>query len=70
MGSYPVLVAVEHVYPVCLERVPQVDGVVVVAGEEDTAGGGKVHGVHAEQDRLLRVLGHLETGEAGKGNII
>ncbi len=56
--------AVEHVYPVCLERVPQVDGVVVVAGEEDTAGGGKVHGVHAEQDRLLRVLGHLETGEA------
>ena len=57
--THPVLVAVEHVYPVGLERVPQVDGVVVVPGKEDPPAGGEVHGVDAEEDRLLRVLGHL-----------
>ena len=50
---------VEHRDSVRLESVPEVDGVVVVTGEEDSARGAEVDGVHAEQDRLLRVFGHL-----------
>ena len=55
----PVLVAVEHGQAVRLQRVPQVDGVVVVPGEDDTAARAEVDGVHAEQDRLLAVFGNL-----------
>jgi len=54
-----VLMTVEHCDPVALEGVPDVDGVVVIAGEEDSAGRREVDGVHSEQDRLFRVLCNL-----------
>ncbi len=41
------------------ECVPDVDCVVVVAGEEDSAWSREVDRVDAEQDRFLRVLGDL-----------
>ena len=57
--------AVEHCDPVALEGVPDVDGVVVVAGEQDSAGGREVYGIHAEQDRLFRVLCDLSICKQG-----
>ena len=65
--------AVEHRDPVALERVPNVDGVVIVAGEHDAAGDGEVDGVDAEEDRLLGVLGHLAVGsevEEATGRVV
>ncbi len=54
--------AVEDGDAAALERVPHVDRVVVVAGEEDASRDAKVDGVDAEDGALLGVDGHLAVG--------
>ena len=50
---------VKHGDPVGLERVPHVDGVVIVARKEDATRRREVHVVDAEQDGLFGVSSHL-----------
>lgn len=53
---------VEHRDAMALERVPHVDGVVIVAAEQNSARNGKVDGVDAEQNGFFGVTANLAIG--------
>ena len=61
-GRDPVLVGVEDGDARALQRVPHVDAVVVVAGEEEAPAQRHVHRVAREYDALLLVDAHLGVG--------